>query len=71
MMQKVREAERENIVSKFRHQNNTLINGVVKRVTRDNVIVEIIQTLKLFSQEINCYLVKFIKLTTESEQFTN
>ena len=41
MMQKVREAERENIVSKFRHQNNTLINGVVKRVTRDNVIVEI------------------------------
>ncbi len=41
MMQKVREAERENIVSRFRHQNNTLINGVVKRVTRDNVIVEI------------------------------
>ena len=41
MMQKVREAERENVVSKFRHQNNTLVNGVVKRVTRDNVIVEI------------------------------
>ena len=41
MMQKVREAERDNVVSKFRHQNNTLVNGVVKRVTRDNVIVEI------------------------------
>ena len=41
MMQKVREAERENIVSKFRAQNNTLMNGIVKRVTRDNIIVEI------------------------------
>tara|TARA_X000000950_G_scaffold254007_1_gene317401 strand:- start:1882 stop:3348 length:1467 start_codon:yes stop_codon:yes gene_type:complete len=41
MMQKVREAERENIVSKFRTQDNTLMNGIVKRVTRDNIIVEI------------------------------
>ena len=41
MMQKVREAERENIVSKFRAQDNTLMNGIVKRVTRDNIIVEI------------------------------
>ena len=41
MMQKVREAERENIVSKFRAQDNTLMNGMVKRVTRDNIIVEI------------------------------
>ncbi len=41
MMQKVREAERENIVSKFRSQDNTLMNGIVKRVTRDNIIVEI------------------------------
>ena len=40
-MQKVREAERENIVSKFRAQDNTLMNGIVKRVTRDNIIVEI------------------------------
>ena len=41
MMQKVREAERENIVSKFRAQDNTLMNGIVKRVTRDNIIIEI------------------------------
>ena len=41
MMQKVREAERENIVSKFRAQDDTLMNGIVKRVTRDNIIVEI------------------------------
>lgn len=41
MMQKVREAERENVVSKFRAQDNTLMNGIVKRVTRDNIIVEI------------------------------
>jgi len=41
MMQKVREAERENIVSKFRAEDNTLMNGIVKRVTRDNIIVEI------------------------------
>lgn len=41
MMQKVREAERENIVSVYRSQNNSLLSGVVKRVTRDNIIVEI------------------------------
>ncbi|MEK9649970.1 MAG: transcription termination factor NusA [Gammaproteobacteria bacterium] len=41
MMQKVREAERENIVSAYRSQNNSLLSGVVKRVTRDNIIVEI------------------------------
>lgn len=41
MMQKVREAERDNIVSMFRSQDNSLVNGIVKRVTRDNIIVDI------------------------------
>ena len=41
MMQKVREAERDTIVAMFKAQNNTLMNGTVKRVTRDNIIVEI------------------------------
>ena len=41
MMQKVREAERENIVAMFTSQNNSLMNGTVKRVTRDNIIVDI------------------------------
>jgi N utilization substance protein A len=41
MLQKVREAEREKVVSQFKNQNNQLVNGTVKRVTRDNIIVDI------------------------------
>ena len=41
MLQKVREAEREKIVEQFRAQNNKLVSGSVKRVTRDNIIVDI------------------------------
>ena len=41
MMQKVREAERDTIVAMFKSQNNSLMNGTVKRVTRDNIIVDI------------------------------
>ncbi|MDB4029330.1 transcription termination factor NusA [Gammaproteobacteria bacterium] len=41
MMQKVREAERDNTVAMFASQNNSLMNGTVKRVTRDNIIVDI------------------------------
>ena len=41
MLQKVREAEREKVVAQFKTQNNQLVNGTVKRVTRDNIIVDI------------------------------
>ena len=41
MMQKVREAERDTIVAMFAAQDNSLMNGTVKRVTRDNIIVDI------------------------------
>jgi N utilization substance protein A len=41
MLQKVREAEREKVVEQFKSQNNQLVNGTVKRVTRDNIIVDI------------------------------
>ena len=41
MLQKVREADREKVVSMFKNQNNNLVNGTVKRVTRDNIIVDI------------------------------
>ena len=41
MLQKVREAEREKIVDQFRSQSNKLVSGSVKRVTRDNIIVDI------------------------------
>ena len=40
MLQKVREAEREKIVEQFRSQSNKLVSGSVKRVTRDNIIVD-------------------------------
>ena len=41
MLQKVREAERQKIVDQFRSQSNKLVSGSVKRVTRDNIIVDI------------------------------
>ena len=41
MLQKVREAEREKIVEQFRSQSKKLVSGSVKRVTRDNIIVDI------------------------------
>ncbi|MAR95882.1 MAG: transcription termination/antitermination protein NusA [Gammaproteobacteria bacterium] len=41
MLQKVREAEREKTVEQFRSQDNKLVSGTVKRVTRDNIIVDI------------------------------
>ena len=41
MLQKVREAEREKVVSQFKSKNNKLVSGSVKRVTRDNIIVDI------------------------------
>jgi N utilization substance protein A len=43
MLQKVREAEREKVVSPFKSKNNKLVSGSVKRVTRDNIIVDITQ----------------------------
>jgi N utilization substance protein A len=43
MLQKVREAEREKVVSQFKSKNNKLVSGSVKRVTRDNIIVDITQ----------------------------
>ena len=41
MLQKVREAEREKVVSQFKSKHNKLVSGSVKRVTRDNIIVDI------------------------------
>jgi N utilization substance protein A len=41
MLQKVREAEKELVVSKFMSSDNSLVSGFVKRVTRDNIIVDL------------------------------
>ena len=41
MLQKVREAERKKVVEQFKSQHNKLVSGSVKRVTRDNIIVDI------------------------------
>ncbi|MFO8155323.1 MAG: NusA N-terminal domain-containing protein, partial [Thiohalospira sp.] len=41
IVQKVREAERAQIVEEFRHRIGELIHGRVKRVERGNVIMEI------------------------------
>ena len=41
MLQKVREAEKELVVSKFSSSDNNLVSGFVKRVTRDNIIVDL------------------------------
>jgi len=41
ILQKVREAEKELIISQFIPNNNKLVSGVVKRVTRDNFILDL------------------------------
>ena len=41
IVQKVRDAEREQIVSQFEHRVGDLLSGTVKKVTRDNIIVDL------------------------------
>ncbi len=41
IVQKVREAERAKIVEEYRDRVNELVSGTVKKVTRDNVIVDL------------------------------
>ena len=41
IVQKVREAEREKIVDSYRQRVGELVSGTVKKVTRDNVIVDL------------------------------
>lgn len=41
IVQKVREAERAQIVDQFRHRVGTLLPGTVKKVTRDNAIIDL------------------------------
>lgn len=41
IVQKVREAEREQVVEEYRDKIGELISGTVKKVTRDNIIVDL------------------------------
>lgn len=41
IVQKVREAEREQIVEQYRNKIGELVSGSVKKVTRDNIIVDL------------------------------
>lgn len=41
IVQKVREAERAQIVDEYRHRIGELVGGTVKKVTRDNIIVDL------------------------------
>lgn len=41
IMQKVREAEREQIIDKFRGRLNEIITGIVKKVNRDSIILDL------------------------------
>ncbi len=41
IVQKVREAERNQIVQQYEHRVGELVNGTVKKVTRDNIIVDL------------------------------
>ena len=40
IVQKVRDAERELIINRFRHRVGEMLNGTVKKVTRDHIIVD-------------------------------
>ena len=41
MVQKVREAERALVVEQYKHRIGDLLNGTIKKVTRDNIIVDL------------------------------
>ncbi|HHF7345740.1 TPA: transcription termination factor NusA [Legionella feeleii] len=41
IMQKVREAERQQVVDQFRNKLGQLVYGTVKKVTRDNIIIDL------------------------------
>ena len=41
IMQKVREAERQQIVDQFKSKFGQLVYGTVKKVTRDNIIIDL------------------------------
>ena len=41
IVQKVRDAERAQIVDQYQHRVGEIINGTVKKVTRDNIIVDL------------------------------
>ncbi|MCL9683821.1 transcription termination factor NusA [Legionella maioricensis] len=41
IMQKVREAERELVIDQFRNKLGQLVYGTVKKVTRDNIIIDL------------------------------
>ena len=41
IVQKVREAEREKVVAEYEDRIGTLINGTVKKTTRDNIIIDL------------------------------
>ncbi len=41
IVQKVREAERAKVVDEYRDRMNQLVSGTVKKVTRDNIIVDL------------------------------
>ena len=40
IVQRVKEAERELIINRFRHRVGELLNGTVKKVTRDHIVVD-------------------------------
>ena len=40
IVQRVRDAERELVINRYRHRIGDLINGTVKKVTRDHIIVD-------------------------------
>ena len=39
-MQRVKDAERELIINRFRHRVGELLSGTVKKVTRDHIVVD-------------------------------
>lgn len=51
IVQKIREAERESIVGEFTSRENTIVSGVVQRVERGNVFVDLGRTTAILSFE--------------------
>ena len=62
IVQKVREAERAQVVEKYRSVLGELVNGTVKKVTREFLIIDLGEGAELFCLEMNLYLERYLEL---------
>ena len=62
IVQKVREAERAQVVEKYRSVLGELVNGTVKKVTREFLIIDLGEGAEAILSRNELYLEKYLEL---------